>query len=238
MIKVNLLPTEFRKKKKVPFFDRYLLYALLLVVLGSIVLWVQSTQQQAEINRLDDEIARAEAEIQRYQKQIKMVEEYRQLRDKIRVRISAIQELDLQRPLMVKTLENCTALVPDFLQLTEFNEVERIVSIKGQAYNLTAIANLIIGLIKSENFDEIRLIFIREIGQRSSSYGGVYEFELSGNLIFQSMQEYAGEFIAPQLTPEQEEEEDKPKSGLVAKGREALELDKDRAREAVKGLGR
>ncbi len=238
MIKVNLLPKELRKKKKVPFFDKYLLYVLAAIILVGIVLWVQTTRQQIEISRLDDEIAMVEAEIQKYNQLIKKVEEARALRDKIRRRMTAIQELDIQRPLAVKLLENFSQLIPEFVWVEEFREIERIATITGKSYNLKGVANLIVGLIQSEYFDQIRLNFVRDEAGKSTV--PIYHFEMSANIVFLSAGEYAGEFIMPIEKPEETEgpKGKRARLGLVARGRDALELDKDRARESMQGLGR
>ncbi len=236
MIRVNLLPSELRKKKKAPFFDRTLLYVLVLLIGVGFLLWLQTTSQQKEISRLDDDIARVETEIQRYSQQIKMVEEARALRDKMKERMNAIQELDVQRPLMVKVFENFGGLVPDFVWIDEYREVEKYVTVVGFSYNLKGIANFMVGLIKSQYFDRMELTYIREQGKQKGDFP-IYIFEVSGNLKLQSASEYAGQFVSTGETPDVSEEIPAGDDGLVAKGREALGLDADRARHAVSGLG-
>ncbi|RKZ29794.1 hypothetical protein DRQ36_07560 [bacterium] len=236
MIKINLLPTELRKKKRAPFFDRITLYVILGLVAVGFLLWLQTKSQQAEISRLDDDIARLEAEIQRYSQQIKMVEEARELRDKMKKRMEAIQRLDIERPFMVKMFENFSAIMPDFVWVEEYREVEKVFTVVGRSYNLKGIANFIVGLIQSDYFDGIKLNFIREQSSGKEEIT-LYNFELSGNVLFESAGEYAGEFVMVE-TEKETAKPKKPSKGLIAKGREALDLDKDRAREAVSGLGK
>ncbi|MCK5832850.1 PilN domain-containing protein [bacterium] len=232
MIKVNLLPQELRKKRKVPFFDKYFLYVFVCLVVGLVVLWFQTQQQQNEIETLQNEIARVESEIQRFSQQVSMVEQVQELRDKIATRIEAIKMLEIQRPFWVKTFEEFASLIPEFLWISEFVEVEKIVTVKGISYNLKGIANFIAGLINSEYFDDIKLNYIRE--QNTTSEGVTqYSFELSGNVVFATAEKYAGEFIGEE---EINIKDELPpiSSKVVPLGREALEQEKNAALDAVK----
>lgn len=238
MIRINLIPKELRKKKKVPFFDKYLIYIIAILVVIGIVLWVQTTAQQVEIGRLDDEIARVEAEIQQYNQQIKKVEEARALRDKIMTRMSAIQNLDIQRPLSVKMIEDFSKLIPEFVWIENFREIERILTLTGKSYNLKGVANLIVGLIESKYFDEIKLNYIRD---ESPAQGvSIFKYELSCNVKFEGAESFAGEFISPGFAPVPATEAaggpGRARS-IVDKGKEALSLDPDLAKESVRGLG-
>ncbi len=234
MIKVNLLPQELQKKKKIPFFDKYFMYVFLGLLVGLAGLWLQTQQQQSEIDTLESEIARVESEIQRFSQQVKMVEQVQELRDKITIRIDAIRSLEVQRPFWVKTLEELAGIIPEFLWMEEFVEVEKIVTIKGMSYNLKGIANYIAGLIQSENFDDIKLNFIRE---QATTAGKAmqYNFELSGSLVFTAAEKYAGEFVGDE-EPVEEESPQPPSSRVVPLGREALEKEKEVTLEAVKSI--
>jgi len=237
MININLIPKELRKKKKVPFFDKYFLYVLGMLVVVGIALWFQTTRQQAEINRLDNDIARVEAEIQKYNQQIKKVEEARALRDKIMKRMAAIQTLDVQRPFAVRMIGDFSMLIPDFIWIESFQEIERVATIIGKSYNLKGIANLIVGLIQSDYFDQIKLNYIRDDG--SNKEVPTYKFELSCNVLFESAGDYAGNFVssyqggAIDLTKAPK----RRTQSIVDKGREAMSLDPDLAKQSVSGVG-
>ncbi|HHS51044.1 MAG TPA: hypothetical protein ENN07_08015 [candidate division Zixibacteria bacterium] len=235
MIKINLLPQELRKKKKTPFFDKFFVYVFLGLVLALALLWFQTQQQQAEIETLENEIARVTAEIQRYQRQVELANEVQILRDKIAVRIDAMKSLEIQRPFWVKTFEEFAGIIPEFLWIDEFIEVEKIVTIKGTSYNLKGVANFIAGLIHSEFFSDIRLNFIRE----SAAAGNVtqYNYELSGNVVFASAERYSGEFIEQKedgvIVAEEPISIPEPPQPL---GREALEREKETTLEAVRKI--
>lgn len=237
MIRINLIPKELRKKKKVPFFDKYFLYVFAVLIVVSIALWLQITAQQVEISRLDDEIASVETEIQKYNQQIKKVEEARALRDKMMTRMNAIQNLDVQRPLSVKMVEDFSKLMPEFVWIESFREIERILTLTGKSYNLKGVANLILGLIESDYFDQIKLNYVRD--ETGGGQVPSYRFELSCNVLFESAGGYAGEFIAPAYEKPIETTGDKPRrtGSIIDKGKEALSLDPNLAKEAVSGIG-
>jgi Tfp pilus assembly protein PilN len=237
MIKVNLLPAELRKKKKTPIFDRFLLYIIIALGFISFALWFQNTQQIAEINELQSMITQTEEEIKRYEQQIKMVEETRALRDLITQRTSAIQIIDAQRSEWVDVLADFSSLMPEFLWIDEFNEVEKIVTLKGKCYNLKGIAGLIVNLIKSDYFDAIKLNYIREQSSEKQAFP-IYNFEMAGTITYGNTgQAVSGQFVIDKpLEPETAKR--KTGASLIAKGRDALSLDKDKAKQSVQGLGK
>jgi Tfp pilus assembly protein PilN len=237
MIKVNLLPGELRKKKKTPIFDRFLLYIILILGFVSFSLWFQNMQQLADIAELKSLITQTEDEIMRFQQQIKMVEETRALKDKITERTNAIQLIDAQRSLWVDVLADFSGLIPEFLWLDEFVEVEKVVTLKGKCYNLKGIASLIVGLIKSDYFDQVRLNYIREQTSDKQTIP-IYSFDMAGTITYnQTGQGVGGQFIVDKPF-EKEEGKKKTGSSLVEKGREALSLDRDKAKRSVQGLGK
>ncbi len=233
MIKVNLLPRELRKKKRVPFFDKYFLYVFVCFIVAIGVLWFQTIQQQTEIETLQAEISRVEAEIQRYSQQVKMIEQVQELKDKIQMRISAIQSLELERPFWVKIFEEFGGLIPEFLWIDQFTEVEKIVTIKGTSYNLKGVANFIVGLIHSTYTDDVKLNFIRE---KSSTAEGVtqFGFDLSTKLVVTSAGKYAGAFVEDDI--EDEVKEPSVSAKVVPLGREALAVEQERTLDAVKNI--
>lgn len=235
MIKINLLPTELRAKKKVPFFDRYLLYMLVIVVGWVLILWFQSLQQKAEINRLTAEITRVEGEIRHYNQLKKIVDEIQSLKSKIEERINAIQIIDSQRATWIKVFEDYGSLLPDYVWTEEFIEIEGLVTIKGRSYNLKSIASFIVGLIKSDFFDQIRLNFIKEQTTEKAEVPQ-FSFELSGKVGPKEGTGISGHFVVTK--PEEEEKKGRAEGGLQAKGRDLLGLDRDKAKQAVQGLGK
>ena len=136
----------------------------------------------------------------------------------------------------VKTIEEFSNIIPEFLWVSRFSEVEKVVTVKGTSHNLTGVANFIVGLIKSNYFDNIRLTYIREQKIKAMGDVPVYSFELSGDLLFMAAEEFSGKFVS-ETADETAEEIVKPDK-LIAKGRDALGVDKDKAKESLKGLGK
>lgn len=234
MIKINLLPPELRRKKKAPIIDKILIYVVLVLVAEGILLYGVSMKQRATINDLEDQIVVVQGEIRKYDRQIKLAEQAKALRDKMNQRMNAIQLLETQRPLWVKTLEELTVVLPDNLWYRKLSYDKERITLSGTSYSIRSIAMFIINLLNSKYFDKIGLQVIEKVG----GAGGVtaYNYNLSMNLILSSAKESAGEFKIKEAETKKGAPAVKKGIDLAAKGKEALGVNKEEARKAMEGL--
>ena len=63
MIKINLMPPEFRRRRKVPFVDRILIYVLLSIIFQVMFLYFYNMQQKSAIKALNQQIQQTQSEI-------------------------------------------------------------------------------------------------------------------------------------------------------------------------------
>jgi type IV pilus assembly protein PilN len=234
MIRVNLLPQELKKRKKVALVDRTLIYVILLIVIELAGLYSVTISQKTKIHSLEDEIVAVQAEIKKYEPLLKMVDEAVSLKERIMQRMTAIQSLEAQRLIWVRTLEELAIVLPDnlwFRTLT-FNEADSRIMLTGVSFSIKDVAKLIINLIGSKMFANI---VPGPLEKASVGAKNVYNFSCSMTLVQALPQDLTkGEFKLSEQK-KQEQKVQRP-SDLTAKGREALGVNKDAARQSMQGL--
>ena len=97
MIEVNLLPKEYRKRATTFRFDKRVIYSA--IGAGAIVLLLVAVtfQQNYQLSSLDQNIAKASAEKLSLQEDIKLIDGLTELKEKIILRMKAIEKLDRYR---------------------------------------------------------------------------------------------------------------------------------------------
>lgn len=216
MIEVNLLPKEYRKRTKTFQFDKKVMY--IAAGAGAIVLLlaVVTFYQKYQLSSLNGRIAQASAEKARLQEDIKVIDDLTELKEKILLRMEAIEKLDRYRSIWVSVLQDLNLRIPEFMWLTRVSEIAQEVkkqrSVKnvpgqqkaqpvdssgtdkfamfdkpmptemdGYAFTLNSIASFLVGLTKSEFFDNINLLYAKEEEVLGVS---AFNFRISCDLVF------------------------------------------------------
>jgi Tfp pilus assembly protein PilN len=238
MIRVNLLPPDLQKRRKVQFIDSTFIYVVLAIVAELLFLYSYNMQQKMQISSLKEEITITEGEIKKYEPILKSVDEAILLREKIKQRTMAIQALELLRPLWVRVFEEFALVIPENLWFSsiKYAESDGKILMNGSSYSLKDIAKLLINLINSKYFNGINLSTIQKGLEVNNT--NTYTFNLSMNLVRASAEASGtGEFkMAGKKSQAQKTGESVKKIDLQAKGREALGLDKDNAKKSMEGL--
>ena len=220
MIRINLLPPELRKKKKVPFIDRTFIYGILILVGELILLYLVSLSQQTKVAELESQIAAAQLELDKYQDKIRMLEEATQLRTELANRMSAVQELENRRAYWIQILTELTSLMPEYLWIENFQENSPgNLNIAGKGYTLKAIASFMINLIGSKIFADIALGPISQ--QQFGDLTG-YTFTVTMNLKTAEKPVELGTFVVD--TAKAAEAQNKGYKGFVESTRSKLGL--------------
>jgi len=193
MIKINLLPPELRKKKKVPFIDRTFIYGILTIVGEVIILYLLSLTQQTKIAELESDIATVQLELDKYQDKINMLKEAETLRKELTARMNAVQELENKRAYWVQILTEFRKLIPEYVWIESFAEKSAgVISCDCKGYTLKAIAAFLLNLFSSETFKsaEVGAITQKEVG------GGIgYGFSITMKIEPPRTDENLGQFV-------------------------------------------
>ena len=206
MIEVNLLPREYRKRATPFHFDKKLIYAGGAVAVVFLLLAGISFYKVHSINTLDKKIVSIEKQRKALDKDIRLIDNLTDLKQKLLTRMAGIETLDRSRGMWVSILEDLSSRVPELLWLTsvadekpkpvktnqrkpikdrnkkedeaaeEAGPAKQITNVEGYAYTLNSIASFFIGLMKSDYFDDVELAFAK---QEMLDDVSAYKFKIS-----------------------------------------------------------
>jgi type IV pilus assembly protein PilN len=209
MIRINLLPKEFRKKPVSVSFGKTGLYAVA-VVAGVVVMLVGVTFYQIhQINKLESNIKKARQRAAMLERDIQMVDALFDVKNKISNRMLAVEQLDSHRSTWVKILQDIARNVPEFIWLGRVKEEARKdtvvqsadsedqpsqpapgpapwvrrAEVEGYSFTLNALASFMINMMRSDYFDEVELVSTDEVILQDQK---AYNFVLACNLHYLS----------------------------------------------------
>lgn len=124
MIEINLLPKGYHKKSFSLSMGKSGLYAAAGGAAVVVALLVVTMFQMGELRELDENIERAKQRAEMLRKDIQVVDALTDVKGKITRRVAAIEQLDRNRSVWVRILEEMAGDVPEFVWLTRFSEQE------------------------------------------------------------------------------------------------------------------
>jgi len=218
MIEINLLPKEYRKRSRSFSFDKKTMYVAMGAAAVVLLLAVVTFYQKYQLASLDSQINRASQQRMRLEKDIKVIDDLTDLKEKILNRMESIEKLDRYRSVWVDLLQDVNQRVPDFLWLTRIAEpgekkssrssakknvpgqdavdsvrVDTFVydkpiytEMEGYAFTLSSVASFLIGLNKSDYFEDIDLKWAKE---QDVSGVSAYHFRVTCKMVLEPMDE-------------------------------------------------
>jgi len=153
-----------------------------------------------KLSAKDQEISAAQKEVDELQLVIKEVEAYKVKKAELERKISIINELKDNQRGPVQIMDEVSKAVPELLWLTGMDVTNTNISIRGSAFNMSAVANFIDNLDRVEAFQEPVL---QDATQRQGRgvRTEVYDFRLVFGYSFKKPQPAAGqEAAAPGAT--------------------------------------
>jgi len=192
MIEINLLPKELRKRAHPFHFDKKWVYGAAAVGFLFVVLFGVTFLKKHKISQLENKITTVQKQRKALEKDIRLIDGLTDIKQKLLTRMSAIEQLDQNRGMWVTILEDFSSRIPEMLWVTDFAEetpkvdkkkdrkptrnrsgmqeekdtievpVKRITKVEGYAYTLNSIASFMVGLMKSDFFQDVQLTFARQ----------------------------------------------------------------------------
>jgi Tfp pilus assembly protein PilN len=159
MIRINLLPYQERKGTGRSFtFDKTRIVPL--AVLGVVLAACLTTLmvQGARLTSLEQEVATAQAESEKYKKTIDLINEMVSKENELNRRLQLVSTLDENRFKTVRVLDEFARRVPRYMWLTSVKEVspDRM-AIDGVAFSNLVVSDLMSSLESSEVFGQVEL---------------------------------------------------------------------------------
>ncbi|MCH7879623.1 MAG: PilN domain-containing protein [candidate division Zixibacteria bacterium] len=208
MVQINLLPKRLRKSSRRFEVGKPELFTIVAAVVLILAMVGLTWTQNGRLASLNDDIQEAQRRATLLNKDIQLVDALMDMKIKIAERMQAVERLDRHRSAWVRILEDITRRVPDFVWLTSFAEVdttrsrERVkkpveatdtitidglpiqeVEIEGFSFTLNAVAAFMIKLMRSNFFDQVDLVYAREMQFEERQ---AFNFKLQGRIHYLS----------------------------------------------------
>jgi Tfp pilus assembly protein PilN len=127
MIEINLLPREYRKRSNPLHFDKKWIYVGSAVVVMFALLFGLTFLKTHNIAKLEKKIASIQKQRTALDKDIRLIDNLTDLKQKLLTRMTAIEKLDKTRGMWVSILEDLNTRVPEMLWLTDIKEEQPVV---------------------------------------------------------------------------------------------------------------
>ena len=203
MIKINLLPKEYQKRKFSIALEKNALYVIGGGVAALILLAAYSIFFQViPISSLDKKIQDARADAAKYDSEIKLVNQLNDQKDLILTRMGTIEQLDQNREAWVNLVSDLGSRMTDYLWLIKFGNAlgdnkgsaqgtatSRTI-IEGRSFSINSLATFLVRLKRSPFLDKIDLVSVLLEEEKDEMGGGSYEayhFVIHCDLVLEGM---------------------------------------------------
>jgi len=182
MIRINLLPTEDRaKKKELHLPEMSTVYIVAAVVIFIAAISVTSTVQRHRVRSLENKIEVAKEESRKLAPQLAKIKQITKEREEVNRRLNLITSLDRHRYYRVKLLNDISYKLPVNCWLTEIKELSpNNFAINGITFSNFTVADMMSNLERSTLVTSVDLK-VAERGQIKKRE--VMKFSLSANVM-------------------------------------------------------
>jgi type IV pilus assembly protein PilN len=181
MIKINLLPEEFRTgKRKLRITPRWG-YTAAAVAGFFVILFALTMWQRSRLVRVEDQIRQAKIEAERQKADLELVRELTALKERVLQRMQVVEQLNQNRTRWIEILTALSKSVPGDTWLMAFKEDGGSQArIQGMSFSLRPIALFMNNLDETQWFVEPRFTYAQRIPVQD---GLAYDFEIMTNLL-------------------------------------------------------
>ncbi|HEX4882052.1 MAG TPA: PilN domain-containing protein [Porticoccaceae bacterium] len=171
MANINLLPwrEESRREKKREFIGY--LAVTLLVSLVAVVLWVFIVNQQIEVQQARN--ALLTKEIAALDEKVKEINELKKRREQVLARMRVIQELQANRPDVVRVFDEVVKVLPEGVYLEALSRQGGSISVVGYAESNNRIAAMMRAIeasYKFENPNLTKVVADQRLGEQGNRF--------------------------------------------------------------------
>jgi Tfp pilus assembly protein PilN len=203
MIKINLLPKEYQKKRFSVSLEKNALYLVggglaILILLAAYTLFFQVMPSKS----LDSKIELARQEAANYDKEIALVNKLNAQKDLILTRMRTIERLDRDREVWIKFVSDLGSRITDYLWLTKFGAASAAqpapgeaaapskTVIEGRSFSLNSLATFLVRLKRSpylSNLDLVQVTLEEETAGEANQLYEAYYFVIHCDLVLAGM---------------------------------------------------
>jgi type IV pilus assembly protein PilN len=171
MAEINLLP--WRDERRAELKQEFLAILGLVVAFAALIVFVVDLIIGAQIENQNDRNAYLKDNIAALNKQVEEIREMQRKRTQLLDRMTVIQELQGNRPIIVRILDQLVRTVPDGVFYTNVTARGQVITIKGIAESNNRVSSLMRRLDASDWFKEPNLEGVKaepEYGEQATTF--------------------------------------------------------------------
>ncbi|MEW5848494.1 MAG: PilN domain-containing protein [Myxococcota bacterium] len=177
MIRINLLPVKQARKRETGLQQVILMGMTLALALFIMVGY--NFKVDGDIDALQEEIQRQEAEVARLEKIIGEVNQYEAQKQKLLAQLKVIEELEKGKSGPVKVLDALATGIPKRVWIESFQENGGVATIQGFGLEMADVSEFLKALEKSPHFTNVQLKYTENVPQKGLQ---TFRFQLTTNV--------------------------------------------------------
>jgi type IV pilus assembly protein PilN len=163
MIRINLLPVKAAQKKEQ--LRKQLVVSILTLILVVTGCFAVHTSLNSDVEKIKDEIARNDREINSLKKKIGEVDKYKKLQEELKNKLDVLEALKAAKSGPVHLMDELIESLPEKLWITDFKETGGSVSLKGFGLSEDDVATFMTNLEESAYYKNIVLKVMKQVEQ-------------------------------------------------------------------------
>jgi type IV pilus assembly protein PilN len=171
MAEINLLP--WRDERRAELKQEFLAILGVVVAFAALIVFVVDLIISGQIQNQNDRNAYLQDNITALNKQVEEIREMQRKRTQLLDRMTVIQELQGNRPIIVRILDQLVRTVPDGVFYTKVTAREQVITINGIAESNNRVSSLMRRLDASDWFKEPNLEGVKaepEYGEQATTF--------------------------------------------------------------------
>ncbi len=185
MAQINLLP--WRDERRAELQKEFLAVLGAVVTTGVLILFVVDLFFSGQIQNQHDRNAYLTSNIEALNEQVEEIRDMQRRRTQLLDRMKVIQELQGNRPIIVRILDQLVRTVPDGVFYTELRSRSQVITINGIAESNNRVSSLMRRLDASDWFSEPNLEGVRaapDFGEQATRFNMTVKLQLpsAGNV--------------------------------------------------------
>jgi len=179
MAEINLLP--WRDERRAELKQEFLAVLAVVVVFAGLILFVVDLIVSGQIQNQNDRNAYVQDNITALNKQVEEIREMQRKRTQLLDRMTVIQELQGNRPIIVRILDQLVRTVPDGVFYTKVSARQQVITISGIAESNNRVSSLMRRLDASDWFKDPNLEGVKaepSFGEQATTFNLTVRLQL------------------------------------------------------------
>lgn len=162
-ISINLLPVEFRKKKKDFSWvtDRRTIWPTIALIVAIVCFLMLDSFMTETTDGLNSELTRVKEEVERQRPLLKKISELEQKQGIVNTKINALKSIQVNKKRWVVLFENISSVLPPNMWLASVSQMGDFdLEMRGTTFDFSEVAEYMVKLEKQSSIESVSLVTI------------------------------------------------------------------------------